>query len=324
MNRIRIDAVLLTIVVTLSARAAMREIADDGERVPQRVADASQIIRLADDIRLFLVPTELPEEPQAVVAYLGPRRMAVSDWIAERMAPGTVGQIRAAALSADGTELAICGGWRAPDGVGRNGVFVLRRDGSGWRLMSVIEKRMTFGPIAFGPDDTILVLTHEIARSNAPEGAPIATAFSRNGDIVAELFAPKGLPHATRGRAAFGSRIQRLEDGTYAVYDHHTHHLYFVDASLKIVRDVHVPLSHEQTMVIAFGEVAGGRLLLARSFRDGRRGGTDVALYDRTGAPIERWSSPVTWPKAELTRHGIDGYAPGADRAWKRIHLSLE
>lgn len=331
---------LLLIAVLTSVTACAEIIPEPAAALSERGLSyyhaARRIVRLADNSDLLIYePLPRDEGPPAIDAYMVSSRGADEDrnfrlsiWIPEEMVPGTYGQVTNGAMSADHKWLAFVGGWASNrDKRGHSGVFLLQQDPKTryWRMKSWFDVvGAGIGDIAFGPGDTLLLLTQK----GRPEGgpAPILAAYSFSGQSLGSFIdAPNHGNWMVQPSSTTDGRIVRLSEHSYAIYDPETAQVRFIevtaagkDLSVRETRSVPIPFATTRVNLVGFDPRPDGRVALARSIVENGRGKTIVTVLDAKGRVADEWQAPRMWTYGIMGGGGLRGYSvvvnkPGVD-----------
>jgi hypothetical protein len=270
---------------------------------------AYRVIALTDGSQLLMYRPDVPDgRPPSMQAFLvsasghaQDHNFRLEQFIREEILPNTFGQIRGAAMSDDHQWIALTGGWASVrDQRGHNGVFVLQRDNmANWRLKSWFDlPGMGIGDIAFGPDDTLVVLTQQAK----PEGGagPILTLFSYAGQNLGSFISSPG--HANIfDNSTFQSRLVRMANGDYAVYDSSASQVRFLNLksasrhySISQTKSVPARFAGGGSMVV-FDPRPDGEVVFARSIVENRKGKTVITAVNGSGKVVDEWQAPSSW-----------------------------
>lgn len=311
---------LLTIAALVSVTATAEIIPEPAAAVTERGLQyhhaARRIIRLADGSDL-LIYEPLPRDhqrPPQMDAYMLSSRGAEEDrnfrlsvWIPDQMAADTYGQITSAAMSGDHQWLAFVGGWSGKsDKRGHNGVFLLQQEPKtrSWRVKSWFDLQGTcVGDIAFGPNDTLLLLAQK----------PSILVYTFSGQNVGSFIDPLAQPAST-----VNARLVRVGDHSYAIYDPENAQVRFIEVTatgkdFREIRSVPLPFTTDRVNLVGFDPRPDGRVVLARSLVEAGRGKTIVTVLDAKGSVAEEWQAPRTWSYGVIGG-GLRGYSVIANR----------
>ena len=333
MNRIaRTAAVVVFFAGCLSVRGvAQAENPPAAQAASQRhglvYQNASRVLPFRDGSEFVIANAPIEAEPGARTALLvsakgeeEDRAFSVANWIPRQVAAGTKGQIYSAAMAENGRRIAIVAGWRgAQDERGHNGVFILelRKQGGhdDWRLQSWFDVAgSTIGEIEFGPDDTLIVASHD--ERDAAAVRPLVTLYTYTGvKLGAGLESEK---HANFNSAAFArrDRIARVGDAEYAFYDieNGTIRRFSVRADGKsyVIEEkgsgAAVARSDERFNVVAFSPTADGDVVLGRVFSAAGATRTEFTRFTRRGNVVDTVTTDEPWIAGYFGPDSIVGF----------------
>jgi hypothetical protein len=324
MMNVRIAVLCLAFVVPACASSIR-----SGAAIPVPAANrtfydvANRIIPFGDGSQLLLYrpdpPNGRPPSMQALFVSKDGRdhdqNLRLEQFILNEISPGTSGQIRGGAMSADNQWMALVGGWAsAHDRRGHNGIFLLQRANGSWRIKSWFDlPGITIGDVAFGPDDTLALLTQP-AQSNGVD-APILTIYSYSGQNLGSFLDTLGHSNPA-DTSTMTSRLQQIGESSYAVLDTATYTVRFFrlttngrTVTAAETKRVPVPFLTARMNVVAFDAHPDGRVVLARSFGDANHHATTVVtIVKGDGTVAEEWTSPRYWPYGYLENGTLHGY----------------
>lgn len=223
------SVLLLLLLTTIPLLAARRE----GSRFDEIPRDdpssalftrAQRVIPFADGSRFVVTLAPTATDPKAITGALVMSDRTIHHFTGASLlpegflAPGLLGQINSAArLSA--TELAISLGYLRP-GKGAGGAIVLvtLRDGR-WTTSRVIDMPTGVRDLAGGPGGTILAVTADVVRMKRDGAAPLVTILDSAGRVAGEWFDVAIANPAAAARNAHRARLQRLGNGSFALFD---------------------------------------------------------------------------------------------------------
>ena len=205
------------------AQTVRRETMARTARAADVYMNAHRAQSLSDGSRFVIYRQPVPAEASALAAaWITPdgavTRTAAADWVArEEIAPGTLGQIYAAAMSTDAKTLAVSIGWRHPENGGTNAVAVLRRSAGNWRLSHLIRGLSATGDLLLTDSGLLLALTADRRRAEANGTTPpLLTVLSLDGRVLLEAFPTASAdPDPTHRNR---SRLGRSK-GAYTLFD---------------------------------------------------------------------------------------------------------
>jgi len=324
MMNVRIAVLSLAFVVPACASSIRPREATPVPAANRIVYDlTNRIISFGDGSQLLLYQPDPPNgRPPSMQAFLVSKdgrghdqNLRLEQFILSEISPGTSGQIRGGAMSADHQWIALVGGWASVhDHRGHNGIFLLQHANETWRIKSWFDlPRITVGDVAFGPDDTIAVLT----QPTKPEGgvAPILTIYSYSGQNLGSFLDAPGHANAA-DTSTMTSRLTQISESSYAVLDTATDAVRFfrLTTSGRTVnaaetKRVPVPFLTDRTNVVAFDAHPDGRVVLARSFGDvNHRAKTVVTVVEGDGKVAAEWTSPQFWHYGYVENGTLHGY----------------
>lgn len=283
----------------------------------------NRIISFGDGSQLLLYQPDPPNgRPPSMQAFFVSKdghdhdqNLRLEQFILSEISPGTSGQIRGGAMSADHQWMALVGGWASVhDHRGHNGVFLLQRANGTWRNKLWFDLTgITIGDVAFGPDDTLALLTQPTRQEGG--AAPILTIYSYSGQNLGSFLDTPGHANAA-DTSTMTSRLVQVGESSYAVLDTSTDAVRFFrlttsgrTASAAETKRVPVPFITDRMNVVAFDARLDGRVVLARSFGDANhRAKTVVTVVEGDGKVAEEWTSPRYWRYGYLENGTLHGY----------------
>jgi hypothetical protein len=328
---------LLLIVSLFASTASAGIVLSDKTMAPSAAYagyyhSARRVIQLADGSDLILYePLPRDERPPAIDAFMisargvdEDRSFRLSVWIPEQIQPDTYGQITGAAMSSDHRWLAFVGGWAGVrDHRGHSGVFLLQQEPKSgyWRLKSWFDvPGVSLGDMAFGPDDTLLLL----AQKGRPEGgpAPILTVFSYSGQNLGWFLddPEHGNWMVTPCTNAEG-RIVRIDEKTYGIYDPESSQVRTVEVThaaekvaVRQTKSVPLPFPRERVNLVGFDPRPDGRVTIARSIFETlptgkRRLRTVITVLNPNGQVADEWQAPNNWTYGYASGGTLHGYS---------------
>jgi hypothetical protein len=323
--RFRLAVLALAFVVPACASAIRPGTAIPVPSANRTVYEAAhRVIPLGDGSQLLLYrPDPADGRPPAMQAFFVSKdgsqhdqNLRLEQFILNEILPGTFGQIRGGAMSADHQWIALVGGWAGVnDHRGHNGIFVLSHALGTWRVKSWFDlPGITIGDVAFGPDDTLALLTQK-ARPEGGSG-PILTIYSFSGQNLGSFLDAPGHANAA-DTSTMTSRLEQIGDSSsYAVFDTaSTAVRYFrLNTSGRTVavvetKQVPIPFATERVNLVAFDAHADGSVVFARSFGDtNHHAKTIVTVMGTDGKVAEEWTSPRYWQYGYLEKGALHGF----------------
>jgi hypothetical protein len=283
----------------------------------------SRIIPLSEGSQLLLYRPDPPDgRPPSMQAFFVSKdgrehdqNLRLEQFILSEILPGSFGQIRGGAMSSDSQWIALVGGWASVrDHRGHNGIFLLQRRNGTWGIKSWFDlPGITIGDVAFGPDDTLALLTQPTRAEGG--AAPILTIYSLSGQNLGSFLDTPGHANAA-DTSTMTSRLQQISESSYAVLDTATDTVRFLRLATSgrtitaaETKRVAVPFSAGRMDIVAFDARADGRMVFARSFADAsRHAKTVVTIVNSDGKVAEEWTSPQYWRYGYLKDGDLYGY----------------
>jgi hypothetical protein len=343
----------------LTAKVSVQEISD-GQVGPNVYSEAIRIIGLSDGSSVVLHPFIRDDEKQALAGaeaspilatiFLTPggvhtRHMA-ANWIrrsrlTERdqgsdAAAGTVGQFYGATLLSDGKTLAFSVGWSDRRGQSHNGVFLAERGSTvpGLVGLKMIDVPGRVADIMAGPGNLLLAVTEIPSRRGNGRQPPLVSVLDTNGHLRGGLAGAPDSPSPGDRAARLRSRLIRIDETTYALYDAEFNRLIRVhltagsfashSARPSTTSDAIVKLADSPTAEVSISELSSislsenpeslaltksprttavhvtrdGSILTVRSIVAAKQVRTLVSRYDSSGKLLGTWSPAVPFRAA--------------------------
>jgi hypothetical protein len=341
MMNVRIAVLGLAFVVPACASSIQPREAKPVPAANRMVYDlTSRIIPFSDGSQLLLYRPDPPDgRPPAMQAFFVSKdgrehdqNLRLEQFILSEISPGSFGQIRGGAMSSDGQWLALVGGWASVhDHRGHNGIFVLQRRNGSWGVKSWFDlPGITIGDVAFGPDDTLALMTQPTRAEGG--AAPILTIYSLSGQNLGSFLETPGHANAA-DTSTMTSRLQQIGESSYAVLDTATDSVRFLrlatsgrTVTATETKRVPVPFSTERMNIVAFDAHPDGRMVFARSFGDAsHHAKTVVTIVKGDGKVAEEWTSPQYWRYGYLKDGALYGYGrSGQDQPMQTTTVAVD
>lgn len=322
--------VLLLLLAALPLAAQERRERNHVDRAFAALGDLGGAIRRVipfdDGSRFVIHAHQTAADPKGMSAVLvgagGVHHFSAASLLpAGSVGDGHLGQIYSAARLGAG-ELAISIGYVTAAGRVTTAVaFTALRDGK-WTTTRVVDFPAGVRDVLAGPGGTLLAVTTDLLKLRKEGVAPLLTVIDREGRVAGEMFDVVLAVHASdAARNAVGTRLQRLGDGRFALFEPDSASVRIFDLARSaggrfepfVRQTISVAAVPQEVAASRVAIIQGvhvdrdGRVHVARSYASDKKAASVESIYDATGA-IEHRTAPRAYQATfwiDDTIHGL-------------------